>query len=393
MSQLPALPAISVISPNVSGNALGRAWLLADLLRSETRVRIVGMQQGDGIWPPAASAQVPVLGFPMQKGRLHYFDGVSWLRDVVGDDLVVVSKPILQSLGVALLARVGKRGMVVDIDDWQTGFLQFEGGSEGVSPWRQRLLRFRSYARRGGMNGFVFTRLLEEFAAHFPHRTVSNRWLQGRFGGELLYHVRDPDTLDPAHAIESELEPLPSERLWVGFVGTPRPHKGIRVLVDAVALAQRDAPLGLVLMGVGDPNDAEIVHARNRLSNEALRVLSPFPLSALRDHLRLADILAVPSLEVPGSWGQIPAKLFDAMSMGKPIVASGINDIPEILDGVGICLPPGDAEALGAALVRLAQDPELRARLGRAARNRLIERYSYAAGRRVLLRVVGQAAR
>jgi glycosyltransferase involved in cell wall biosynthesis len=188
------------------------------------------------------------------------------------------------------------------------------------------------------------------------------------------------------------LDPLPGGRLWVGFVGTPRPHKGIRVLVDAIAKTSRDTPLGLVLMGVGNREDPEIVHARTTLHTDALRVISPFPLDALCDHLRLPDILAIPSLEVPGSWGQIPAKLFDAMSMGKPIVASGINDIPEILDGAGVCVPPGSAADLAAALVRFARDPTLRATLGRAARARLIEKYSYDAGRRILTGVVRQAA-
>jgi glycosyltransferase involved in cell wall biosynthesis len=163
--------------------------------------------------------------------------------------------------------------------------------------------------------------------------------------------------------------------------------------VDAIAQARRETPLGLVLMGVDNPDAPDVVHARKTLDAEALRVIAPFPLASLCDHLRLADILAIPSLEVPGSWGQIPAKLFDAMSMAKPIVASGINDIPEILDGVGLCVPPGDAGALSAALVRFARDPELRARLGRAARERLIAKYSYDAGRRVLVGVVKRAAR
>jgi glycosyltransferase involved in cell wall biosynthesis len=337
--------------------------------------------------------QVPVLGFPQKQGRLHYLDSVSWLRDVVEDDLVIVSKPLLHSLGLALFARLGRRGLIVDVDDWQTGFMQLDREREGMSRAMQRLTRLRSYARRGGLNGFVLTRLLEEFARRWPHTTVSNRFLQDRFGGELLYHVRDPAILDPSRPLEHAIEPLPSSKLWVGFVGTPRPHKGIRILVDAIARAKQQAPLGLVLMGVDDPNAADIANARRILTDDALRVMPPFPLDALRDHLRLTDILAIPSLEVPSSRGQIPAKLFDAMSMGRPIVASGINDIPEILGDAGICVPPGDAEQLAQALVGLARDPGLRARLGRAARARLVEKYSRDAGRRVLVGVVQRAAR
>ena len=388
---MPQLPNVSVVCPNVSSNALGRALLLAELLRTETKVQVVGMRQGPDVWAPASSSTVPVQGYPVRAGRLHYFDGVPWLRDVVASDFVVVSKPVLQSLGLALLARIGSSGMIVDIDDWQTGFFQFDRGRERVSPLRQRVARFRSYARRGGLNGFVLTRLLEEYSRR-RHRTVSNRWLQAHFGGEILYHVRDPGVLDPSLPPVADLERLPSDRLWIGFVGTPRAHKGIRVLVDAVAMALREAKLGLALMGV-DEGDPELVHAQSVLGADALRVVTPFPLAELRDHLALADVLAIPSLHVPGSWGQIPAKLFDAMSMAKPIVATSVNDIPEILDGVGLCVPPGDASALATALVRLAGDAPLRARLGGLARERLIERYSFTTGRRVLIELIERARR
>lgn len=388
-----SLPPVSVICPNVSSNALGRALLLADLLSEDTRVQVVGMQLEDRIWTPAVGSRVPVLGYPLRPGRRHYLEGVSWLRETVGDDLVIVSKPVLQSLGLSILGRVGRRGMVVDIDDWQSGFFQQEGAREGMSRSEQRWARLRSYARRGGLNGFVLTRILEAHAQRQKQRIVSNRWLQARFGGEVLYHVRDPRVLDPSLPPSVELPPLPASRTWVGFVGTPRLHKGIRVLVDAIRRARTEVPLGLVIMGATEGSDPDIAHGRATLGTEGLRVLPPFPMEALRDHLRLPDILSVPSMDVPGSWGQIPAKLFDAMSMGKPIVASAVNDIPEILDGVGLCVPPGDPDALSAALVRLARDPALGAALGAGARCRLIERYSYAAGRAVLLDVVRRAAR
>jgi glycosyltransferase involved in cell wall biosynthesis len=385
-----SLPPITVICPNVSSNALGRALLLADLIRSETRVQVVGMRQGATVWAPASSSQVPVRAYPLEPGRAHYFDGVTWLRKVVGQDFVIVSKPVLQSFGLALLARCGAHGMVVDIDDWQTGFFQYDRGKQNVSAFRQKVARLRSYARRGGLNGFVLTRLLEEYS-RTKHRIASNRWLQRHFGGELLYHVRDPDVLDPAKPASTELRRLSSETLWVGFVGTLRAHKGIRVLVDAVARARSVVNVGLALMGVDDQDDPEIAHARQRLPPGALSVIAPFPLSELRDHLALVDILSIPSLSVPGSWGQIPAKLFDAMSMAKPIVATSVNDIPEILDGVGLCVPPGDSKALAEAIVMLSRDVALRERLGRGARQRLIEKYSYAAGRRTLLSVVERA--
>lgn len=387
------LPPITIVCPNVSGNALGRALLLADLLRDATKVQVVGVRLEQTLWSPVRRPQVPILDFPLAPGRRHYLDAVPWLRKVAADDCVIVSKPVIHSLGLALLARIGKRGLVLDIDDWQTGFFQIDGATQGLSAWQHRIARLRSYTRRGGLNGFTLTRLLEAYSTRVPHRLVSNHWLERRFGGEILYHVRDPELLDPEKPQSGEIRPLPADLLWVGFVGTPRHHKGLRVLVDAVASARESVPLGLALIGSDYPDDPAIRHAQRTLPSNALVVMPSFPFEQLRDHLRLPDVIAVPSLDVPGSWGQVPAKLFDAMSMAKPIVASAVNDIPQILSDAGICVPAGNAGALASALVRLAGDVDLRQCLGAAARARLTDRYSYAAGRKILTEVVRRAAR
>jgi len=385
------LPPVSVICPNMSSNSLGRSLLLAELLRDETDVEIVGVRQAGEVWSPAQASSITVRAYPLQAGRRHYFDAVPWLREVTRDRLVIVSKPVLHSLGLALLAGAGRRrGMLVDIDDWQTGFFQSRAG-ETLAPMAARLARLRSYARRGGLNGFVLTRALEEYARRRVPRIVSNRWLQQRFGGDIVYHVRDPAVLDPARTAASEPARLDSSLVWVGFVGTPRLHKGIDVLLQAVVEARRTANVGLVVMGCAD-NEPFVPSARQALG-AAFVCLPTFPWSELADHVRMADIIAIPSLDVPAAWGQIPAKLFDAMAMAKPVIASALNDMPEILSGVGLSVPAGDVRALAGAITALAGDTERRAKLGALAREKLIRLYSYDAGRRALTHAVAAAAR
>jgi glycosyltransferase involved in cell wall biosynthesis len=86
--------------------------------------------------------------------------------------------------------------------------------------------------------------------------------------------------------------------------------------------------------------------------------------------LASADILVLPNL--PSSISSrftSPLKLFEYMAAGRAIVASDLPAIREVLrDGVNaVLVPPGDAEALAAALGRLAQDPALARRIALAA--------------------------
>jgi len=71
----------------------------------------------------------------------------------------------------------------------------------------------------------------------------------------------------------------------------------------------------------------------------------------------------------------LPLTVLEAMAHGRPVVASAVGGIPELVeDGVtGILVPPGDVGALRAALERLLDDPVLRRRMGRAGRRRVNE--------------------
>jgi len=87
-----------------------------------------------------------------------------------------------------------------------------------------------------------------------------------------------------------------------------------------------------------------------------------------------ADVVLVPSLNEV-----LPLVICEAMAFERPVVCSAIDAIPEAVDdGVeGILVPPGDAAALSAAIHRLYQDPELRRKLGKAGRQRVLRQFSY----------------
>jgi glycosyltransferase involved in cell wall biosynthesis len=89
--------------------------------------------------------------------------------------------------------------------------------------------------------------------------------------------------------------------------------------------------------------------------------------------LAAADIVALPSLHEG-----LGVAALEAMAAGRPVLASRVGGLGEVVvaEETGLLVPPGDADALAAALARLAGDPALRARLGAAGRARVLACYT-----------------
>ena len=98
--------------------------------------------------------------------------------------------------------------------------------------------------------------------------------------------------------------------------------------------------------------------------------------TALRDLYSRASVVVVPVVETDFQAGV--TTVLEAMACGKAVVATATRgQAGVILDGVtGICVPPGDASAMGLAVRSLLENPGERARLGRAAREAVVEEYS-----------------
>jgi len=381
---------VTVLCSNLGTNCVMRAALLADLLRQDFDVRLAGIHRGGGLWPPARDLPFPVDAVPVRNA--FQLCARAWAGDLTrGADAIVVSKPLPTSLLPGILA--WRRGIpaVLDIDDWEIGLFPGVRGHGILKALDELAYEAWSAIVPSRLNARLTTRFCDGLARRLPWpKLVSNRWLQARYGGGLLYHVR-PTAQGPTRPRAGlALEGRP----WAGFVGTVRPHKGVEALVDALVRLDGNAAPGLILAGA-DPNSSQarpvIAHAEQALGPERFRHIPPFPAAELPGVLAACDVISVPSGGGTASRGQIPAKLFDAMAAGRAIIATAVNDIPEILDGCGRVVLHDDTDALSAALAELFADPGLRNKLGKAARRRHAERYSYEAGRPVIVAAVQRA--
>lgn len=393
---------ITIISPHMNSNALGRALVLAQVAEFMGRaVRIVGStRRGDDIWAPMRPylERYNVQTFPLY-GTRDYPRAARTLRAMLAGSKgpVIVSKPLPTSLGLALMAGVNPwgKGVVLDVDDWELGF-RLKGDEAAFDGPLQAINMILGSLPMDRMNTDLGVLTCERIATSVPHKIASNTWLQRRFGGRLLPHVRDAHVLRPTGptqgaALRQELSMDPA-RLWVGFIGTPRIHKGIDVLIDALAQVPEAIRPGLVLLGCSEHDDVSEAFwnkAVATLGSDAVRRKGSFPFDALPDHVAAVDVVVIPSVLTTESVGQIPAKLFDAMAMAKPVIVSDVNDMKQIIEGVGEVFAPGDVAGLSDALMRMIQrGPERRGALGLAARQRFLQRYDLESGAQMLSRVL-----
>jgi glycosyltransferase involved in cell wall biosynthesis len=141
------------------------------------------------------------------------------------------------------------------------------------------------------------------------------------------------------------------------FVGSHFRNKGGDLLVETFLsrLADRNVELHLVSAQAPDPVHPRIV---------AHREVQPFS-TQWEALYRDADVFVLPTRA-----DATPFVFVEAMAAGLPVVGSRVGAIAEMIGEAGFVIDPGDREALGASLVRLADDAELRRRLGACGRAR-----------------------
>ena len=162
----------------------------------------------------------------------------------------------------------------------------------------------------------------------------------------------------------------------VGTVANLLPHKGHQHLIRAVSLASRELPrLGCLIVGEGGGGYRTELEALARDLGLAERVVFAGFQPDVYPYLAALDLFVLPS--VREAFGIV---LLEAMAMGRPVVATKVGGVPEVVeDGVtGVLVPPADPASLARAIVTLAEAPDQRRVLGEAGAMRVRERFHVA---------------
>ena len=159
-----------------------------------------------------------------------------------------------------------------------------------------------------------------------------------------------------------------------GFAARMEELKGPLVLMKAFAATHEQVPaVRLRIAGDGSQRDRVTAMARS------LEVEGDYDYNGIytRPDQRKAFMHDVDVFVMPSFTEGTPNCIIEAMANGKPIIASAVGGIPDMIDSEsGILVPPGDAEALTNAMTQLARNPERRKSMGHAARDRYLKLFS-----------------
>ncbi len=201
-------------------------------------------------------------------------------------------------------------------------------------------------------------------------------WVAERVPGREHVHVV-ANGVDTRHIAPRPA--VPGRPFTVGFVGTLKPWHGVEVLVRAFArFAETDPWARLRLVGDGPQREAiEALAAELRITDRVDLTGAVAP-ERMPEELAAMDVAVAPYPWLEDFYFS-PLKIYEYLAAGLPVVASRIGGVPRLLeDGdIGMLVTPGSVDELAAVLAGLHLSPELRAELGRVAREAAVTRHDW----------------
>ena len=216
----------------------------------------------------------------------------------------------------------------------------------------------------------------------------------GGFGpgvrARVAYNGMDIDRIRRQAKEAAGQHAVPGTGPLVGMVGNLDWRKNPALLVEAAPAIRAAVPTARIVLIGAFPDAASEAAVRERIAalglGDAVTVTgflpNPFPV------VRTLDVLVHPALRDP-----FPLALLEGMALARPIVASAVGGIPEMLvDGEsGLLVPPKDADALATAVIGLLRDEGRRAAIGAAALHRLQTEFTLAGFAATMFRAFDEA--
>jgi len=312
------------------------------------RVPLWVPQQPGGLKRLLHLASFAVSSLPVLLAQWRWKPDVVWL----------VEPPLMCAPAAVLLARLRGARAWLHVQDYEVdaafdlGLVKgrwLRGAVQAAERWLMR-----RFDRVSTISGRMMERALRKGVA--PERLVS-------FPNWVDISSIHPRMAGGTYRADLGVAPDQVVALYSGNMGT---KQGLEVLADAARRCAGDARLLFVFCGNGSGRPA-LQQACAGLPN--VRFLDLQPQERLGDLLTMADIHLLPQ-RADAADLVMPSKLTGMLASGRPTVATAHpgTELAQVVQGVGLLVPPEDGAALAQAVATLAADAPLRTQLGLAAR-------------------------
>ena len=380
---------VSLLTVDFSQNSTARAYIFAKVLQRHYDVEIIGPKFGDTIWEPLRNESKITFkifqGYPFPQ----FLFQVPKIVNAISGDVIWVNTPYFSSFTIGLIKKFfSRKPVILDIADWESGF--YLRNPKNVTEKLRNLIENTVCFLRIP-NSYWSIVINEKITRFADELTVSNSFLQQKFGGKIIWHCRDTQAFNPEKFNKSSLrEKYQIERTKkiVMFFGTPRVYKGIEDLIKAID-SIKNPNIVLIIVGIDERDQycRNLAKAAKELLGKRFISFGQQPFDKVPEILAMVDVVAIPQRKTLATVGQVPAKVFDAMAMAKPIIATNVSDLHEILNGCGWIVEPEDPGNLAETIKYILDNPEEAKKMGQKARQKCIEKYSWDAMEKVLVKM------
>ncbi len=363
----------TLISSTLSSNPFIRVYPFGKILSEKFETKIIGPVNSNGIYEPLKNEEWNIQPIREKKIFPFYLKTFYDIFKNVNSDIVHVFKPKFYSLGAGLILKLLKnKKIILDIDDWESQYVLDNYFSfNPIDLVKFCLVDFYM------PESYFSKKILEKLRNYSDRIIVDALVLQKMFGGTYIPSGADTDLFDPDKYNAKKIRDkygIEKNDILISFTGTPRKHKGILELIQSIDEARKENE-NIKLMIVGASNDNPF--ASELRKKEGIIVENYQPHNEIPYYISAADIIAIPLKNNPSAMKQMPYKVFEMMSMAKPIIATGVADIPIALNNCGKVIEPNNAVQLKNGILEYAENKRLRLNDGRKAREKCIKEYSF----------------
>lgn len=384
---------VSIIVSDLSSSGAGRwgggvrPFLLAQALKKlNCQVEILGVAYEEKI------SALSIQDIPIFSVTCGYHSGflkaAQKIIQRINGDIIYAVKLKPSSFGIALIKKfLRRKKLILDIDDWETSWF---GGDQWHYRPNLKRLAIDILSAEGALrhpDHPLYLKWMENLVGYADIVTTHNQFLQKRFGGTLIPNGKDTELFNPNlydHSTSKAKYGLSDYQILM-FPGAPRPYKGLEDILQALDILN-EAKFKLVIVG-GSPYDDYDQKLKQRWGKWIIQ-LPKQPVQQMPEIIAAADLIVVPQKNTTAAKAQFPLKLTDGMSMAKPILATRVGDIPNIVAQTAYLVEPDSPPQLAQGIKDIFADYETAYQKAQLARARCVSHYSIDAMADSLSRII-----